>query len=67
MSKKTSSCSQVQPALKEIEKEVIRVLGRQQANIITITETDTFMIISPRVLLLESLQLTQKPITVSIH
>lgn len=42
MSKKVSSCSQTQPVLKEIEKEVVRVLGRQQANVITITDADTF-------------------------
>ena len=42
MSKKIPSRSQVLFALKKIEKEVIRVLGKQQENIITITDVDVF-------------------------
>lgn len=42
MNKKEPSQSQVLFALKEIEKEVFRVLGKQQENIITITDIDTF-------------------------
>ena len=42
MSKKIPSRSQVLFALKEIEKEVIRVLGKQQENIITITDIEVF-------------------------
>ena len=42
MSKKIPSRSQVLFALKEIEKEVIRVLGKQQENIITIRDIDVF-------------------------
>ena len=38
MSKKIPSRSQVLFALKEIEKEVVRVLGKQQENIITIRD-----------------------------
>ena len=42
MSKQATSRSQVLSALKEIEKEVTRVLGKQQKNIITITDTGVF-------------------------
>lgn len=42
MSKKIPSRSQVLFALKEIEKEVVRVLGKQQENIITITDIEVF-------------------------
>lgn len=42
MSKKNPSRSQVLFALKEIEKEVFRVLGKQQENIMTITDTGIF-------------------------
>ena len=44
MNKKEPSQSQVLFALKEIEKEVFRVLGKQQENIITITDIDTLYI-----------------------
>ena len=42
MSTKILSQSQVLFALKEIEKEVVRVLGKQQDNVITIRDIDTF-------------------------
>lgn len=42
MSTKILSLSQVLFALKEIEKEVVRVLGKQQDNVITIRDIDTF-------------------------
>lgn len=42
MSKKTHARPQVLLALKEIEKEVLRVLGKQKENIITITDVEVF-------------------------
>ena len=42
MSNKDNSRSDVLYALKEVEKEVVRVLGKYQKNIITITDIETF-------------------------
>ena len=42
MSNQDCSRSEVLYALKEIEKEVIRVLGKYQKNIITIVDKETF-------------------------
>lgn len=42
MSKKDTSRSEVLHALKEIEKEVIRVLGKHKKNVTTITDRETF-------------------------
>ena len=42
MSKKVLSHSELLHVLKEIEEEVLRVLGKQQKNVITITDIDVF-------------------------
>ena len=42
MSKKVPSQPRVIYALKEIEKEVLRVLGKHQDNVLTITDLETF-------------------------
>lgn len=42
MSKQAPSRPQILYALKEIEKEVVRILGKHQNNILTITDIDTF-------------------------